>query len=265
MNYGLYLSASGVMVNSHRQDVLANNLANVNTAGYKPMFSDIRQRPVESMEDWPMTAGMSHDLLDRLGGGIYANEQRIAFKASAPIASGRDLDAAHTADNAFFVVEHIDPNTGEAGVRLTRAGQFDINTQGELVTLTGSRVLDAGGEPILIENDARPVIQKNGMVKFFDGEGNDLGADVPLQIVSADLSTLKPVGKNLFKMIEGDTRQQIDNPILTPGHYESSGTNAIQAMTDIISATKAATGNANMIRYHDQMLNASINTFARLA
>ncbi len=263
MNYGLYLSASGVMVNAHRQDVLANNLANVNTAGFKPMYTDIRQRQAASMEDGPVDMGLSNALLDKLGGGVFAKEQRIAFKAGAPVMTGRDLDAALTDDNAFFVVRYNDPATGETGVRLTRAGQFTTNANGELVTQTGYTVLNNDDEPIRVE-DARAIIGRTGQIELLDGQGNTVGVD-QLQIVKTDLATLKPGGENLFDMSAGDNRTRIESPVLLPGHYESSGVSAINAMMDIVSATKAATGNAKMIQYHDQMLNASINTFARVA
>jgi len=263
MNYGLYLSASGVMVNTHRQDVFSNNLANVNTAGFKPMFTDIRQRPAETVEDGPVDYGLSNALLDKLGGGVFGDEQRIAFGTGTPIQSGNPLDAALTQDNVFFVVEHMNPKTGAADVRLTRAGQFTTNRNGELVTQTGHRVLDDGGQPIQIDA-ARAEVRNNGVVELMDDQGNSLGR-AQLQVVSADLQALKPDGKNLFKMTAGDSRQAIDNPVLLPRHYEGSGTSAIQTMMQIVGATKSATGNAKMIQYHDQMLNASINTFARVA
>lgn len=263
MNYGLYLSASGVMVNAHRQDVLSNNLANVNTAGFKPMFTDVRQRQAESVEGRPVEFGLSDALLDKLGGGIFADEQRVAFKAGAPVKSGRELDAALTGDNAFFVIEHTDPATGEQGVRLTRAGQFSTNAQGELVTQAGHRVLNDRDQPIVV-GEARAVIGRTGQVEMFNTRGETVGLE-RLQIVKADLATLKPAGKNSFEMTTGDSRLPIENPTLLPGHYESSGVSAIQTMMEIVAATKAATGNANMIRYHDQMLDASINTFARVA
>jgi flagellar basal body rod protein FlgG len=262
MNYGLYLSASGVMVNSHRQDVLANNLANVNTAGFKPLFTDARQRPAESIENGPVDFGVSNALLDKLGGGIFGKDQRVAFTTGAPVKTDRDLDAALTTDNAFFSVQHIDPNTGEEGVRLTRAGQFTTNAAGELVTQAGQRVLNIDNQPIEIEG--RPVITRTGELRMLDTQGNLIGRD-QIQVAQADLAKLRPAGKNLFEMRGGDSRTPIDQPIVLPGHYESSGTNAISTMMDIVSATKAATGNAKMIQYHDQMLNASINTFARLA
>ena len=262
MNYGLYLSASGVMVNAHRQDVLANNLANVNTAGFKPMFTDVRQRPAESIEDGPVDFGLSNAMLDKLGGGIYGKDQRVAFSTAAPIKTDRNLDAALTSDNAFFVVKHTDPRTGQQDIRLTRAGQFTTNNDGELVTQTGQIVLNVNDDPI--EVTGTPVITRTGEVHMLDTQGNVIARD-QLQVAQADLDGLKPSGKNLFEMTGGDSRVAIEQPIVLPGHFESSGTNAITTMMDIVSATKAATGNAKMIQYHDQMLNASINTFARLA
>lgn len=263
MNYGMYLSASGVMVNAHRQDVLSNNLANVNTAGFKPMFTDVRQRLPESVEDAPVDYGLSNALLDKLGGGVFGNEQHVAFRAAAPIDSGRDLDAALTTDNAFFVVQHNDTATGEPGVRLTRSGKFGTNADGQLITQSGQLVLNNRDKPIQV-GGARAVIRESGEIELFNNQGTSLGKD-QLQVVKADLSMLKPAGENTFAMTGGDSREAIARPVLMPRHYESSGTNAISTLMQIVSATKAATGNANMIRYHDQMLNASVNTFARVS
>ncbi|MGB0767139.1 MAG: flagellar hook-basal body protein [Phycisphaeraceae bacterium] len=263
MNYGLYLSASGVMVNAHRQDVLANNLANVNTAGFKPLFTDIRQRPAESQEDGPVDFGLSDALLDKLGGGIFGKDQRVAFTTGAPVKTDRSLDAALTQDNAFFVVRHTDPRNGEEAIRLTRAGQFTTNAAGELVTQSGQRVLNPDDEPIEIDG-AKPVIGRTGDIRLLDAQGNLIGRE-QIQLVRADLAQLRPAGQNLFEMTGGDSRSAIEAPVVLPGHYESSGTNAISTMMEIVAATKAATGNARMIQYHDQMLDASVNTFARLA
>lgn len=263
MNYGLYVSASGVMVNAHRQDVLANNLANVNTAGFKPQFTDLRQRPAASQENGPVDFGLSNALLDKLGGGVFGRDQRVSFATGTPVKTGRDLDASLTTDNAFFAVQYTDVHTGQEDIRLTRAGKFTTNAQGELVTQSGERVLNVNDEPIEV-SEARPVIGRTGEIRMLDAQGNVVGRD-QLQIVQADLNTLKPMGKNLFEMTAGDSRIAIDQPALLPGHYESSGTNAIATMMEIVSATRAATSNARMIQYHDQMLNASVNTFARLA
>lgn len=262
MNYGLQLSASGVMANAHRQDVLANNLANVNTAGFKPLFTDLRQRPAASAENGPVEFGLSNALLDKLGGGVFGQDQRVGFATSTAVKTDRSLDAALTTDNAFFAVRHTNAQTGQTDIRLTRAGQFTTNAQGELVTQSGDRVLNVNDQPIEVVGS--PVIGRTGELRMLDAQGITIGRD-QIQIASADLQSLRPSGKNLFEMRGGDSRTIIEQPVVLPGHYESSGTNAIGTMMAIVSATKAASGNARMIQYHDQMLNASINTFARLA
>ena len=70
MLYGLYLSAAGVLSGEYRQDLIANNLANVSTPGFKRDLAIFQQRSVESRASgWPLDR---HDLLDRMSGGILA-------------------------------------------------------------------------------------------------------------------------------------------------------------------------------------------------
>ena len=93
MNYGLYLSASGVLTNMYRQDVFANNLANVETAGFKRDLPSIRQRDPESMRMgsapmsvngcWTNSAAVS-----------LAGRQRIDFSPGSLQRTGSPLDVA---------------------------------------------------------------------------------------------------------------------------------------------------------------------------
>lgn len=264
MNYGMYVSASGVLVNSHRMDVLANNLANVNTPGFKPQVADAQERRPETIEDGTLDPELSRRMLEQLGGGLFAADHKTAFSAGALIDSERPLDVALTGNNAFFAVQVDDPATGRAQVHLTRNGKFDRNADGEIVTAAGHRVLDGGDSPIEVpEGTANITITKEGDIRFLGSGGTELGS-ATLQVVSADTDALEHRGEGLYAMSTGDTRKPIDHPDVRQFHYEASGTSAIQTMMEIVAATKAATGNANMIRYHDQMMNQAINTFARL-
>ena len=107
-------------------------------------------------------------------------------------------------------------------------------------------------------------VSSQGEIRFLGNNGVELGTS-QFQVVTADTDGLEHAGEGLFAMTNGDTRRGVDNPDVRQYHYESSGTSPIQTMMQIVAATKAATGNANMIRYHDQMMNQSINTFARLS
>ena len=90
MNYGLYLSASGVLTNTYRQDVFANNLANVETNGFKPDVPMLRQRDAESVED-QLGFDVSNEIMDKLGGGALAAKQRINFAPGSLKATGNRI------------------------------------------------------------------------------------------------------------------------------------------------------------------------------
>jgi len=259
MNYGLYLSASGVLTNSYRQDVFANNLANVNTVAFKPDMPTLTQRLPEAAEGLT-PLGTANDLLDRLGGGVLAGPQRTSFAAGAIEQTGRDLDVAFTDRSSFFAVEQTDPNTGNATVRLTRDGRFAINAQGYLVTTAGHRLLGQGDRPIQVNANAKTSITADGGVR-------QNGAEVArLQVATVnDTSALEKAGGNLFAFTGNDPRSQTDNPNLRIGALESSGTNAIGTMMQIMAAAKAATANAKLIKYHDSMMDKAINTLGRVA
>ena len=104
MNYGLYLSASGMLTNIYRQDVFANNLANVETIGFKPHIPSIAQRDAEAVED-DLSHDVAHELLERLGGGVLAGPQRLDLSVGSLNQTGSELDAALLDKNDFYVVQ----------------------------------------------------------------------------------------------------------------------------------------------------------------
>src|SRR5690606_21363941 len=133
MDYGLYLSAAGVLTNMHRTDVHANNLANVATTGFKPDFAVIRQRLPERLED-NIADVPAHELLERLGGGVLVDPTRSDFTQGRLETSDQPLDLALQGDG-FFVV---DSGRGEDDerLRLSRDGRFTIDARGTLVRST---------------------------------------------------------------------------------------------------------------------------------
>ncbi|MEO1236307.1 MAG: flagellar hook-basal body protein [Planctomycetota bacterium] len=259
MNYGLYLSASGVLTNSYRQDVFANNLANVNTVGFKPDLPTLTPRPPEAAED-PAPFGTPNDLLDRLGGGVYVGPQRTSYAPGPIEQTGRPLDVALTDRNSFFAVQTTNPDTGETAVRLTRDGRLAVDGRGHVVTATGHRVLGPNDQPLSVAPNAELTVTADGRLQ-------QNGVDVArLQVAAvADPQTLTKQGQNLFAFTGSDPRTPSANPVLRVGALESSGTNAIATMMQIMAATKAASGNARLIQYHDTLMDRAINTFGRVA
>ncbi len=261
MNYGLYLSASGVLTNMYRQDVFANNLANVQTAGFKRDLPSIRQRDPESIEDG-FGSDVSKRLLDKLGGGVLAAQQRINFSPGAMEKTGGALDVALDSPEAFFVVNDGNAPPDQSAIRLSRDGRFSRNDEGFLVTLAGGhRVLAIGDRPIRLTDAADVTIDNAGRV-LQDGQ-----EVAQLQVTSVtDTDHLVKQGQNLFRF-EGQQDQRIPAKLSTmkSGFVESSGVDPMITLTKLIAATKAVTANGNLIRYHDLLMDRAVNVLGRVA
>lgn len=258
MNYGLYVSASGVLTHMYRQDVFANNLSNVHTAGFKPDVPAIRQRDPAWMES-QLGFDVSHRLLDRLGGGVLAGPQMIDFTQGQFQKTGKPLDVALEGRDHFFAVMSVNPNNNQQAIRLTRDGQFQLNANSELVTSAGHRVLDVQDQPIAVPA---------GAIVTIDTAGRVLVNDEPtaqLQVAQvADLTRLEKHGKNLFRFEGQDPRQILPNPHVHAGTIEVSGTDPIRTLMDLVEATKSAMSNANVMRYHDTLMDQTVNVLGRV-
>jgi len=259
MNYGLYLSASGVLTNMYRQDVFSNNLANVQTAGYKPDIPYVSQRPPEVLED-DLGGELSNELLDRLGGGVLAGPQRMNFSPGTLQRTNNPLDVALSDKHSFFVVSSEDADGGPAQTSLTRDGRFTIDAQGRLTTQGGDMVHGVGGGPIIIPPGGEVRITRDGRITR---NGEELGQ---LRVAHVeDTQGLSKLGRNRFAMPRGQAIEPSADPHIQAGFIEGSGADPIGALMNIVSATKAATGNARMIQYHDLLMDRAVNTLGRVA
>ncbi|MFA9478998.1 flagellar hook-basal body protein [Phycisphaerales bacterium AB-hyl4] len=259
MNYGLYLSASGVLTNMYRQDVFANNLANAQTAAFKPDMPSIRQRDPQAVEN-QFGGDVSQRLLEKLGGGTLVGPQRIDFSPAKLQQTGNPLDVALTERGQFFAVEVQNPRTGAVENQLTRDGRFTRNGHSELVTATGHRVLDVNDQPIVVPGEAMVEIDTEGRVLQAGGE------IARIQVAQVDdTDQLVKRGGNRFVFKDADARQLAANPALQSGFIEASGVDPIKALMQMIAATKAVSGNGEMIRYHDMLMDKAVNTLGRVA
>src|SRR6185369_8802982 len=129
MVYGIYQSAAGLQINQHRQDVLANNLANIETVGFKPDLALARERMIASREGGN-DPSLSNSTLNGMTGGTVAAPTFTSFIPGAVEPTGRPLDVALQGDG-FFAVQDGDTK------RYTRDGRFMFDADGRLVTVGG--------------------------------------------------------------------------------------------------------------------------------
>lgn len=259
MNYGLYLSAGGALTGIHRLDVAANNLANVNTTGFKTDFAAVMQRDPERIESGALNLP-SNRLLERLGGGVLSAPTRTDFAPAAPIETRNPLDVALLGEG-FFVVDS-GGGAGDARLRFTRDGRFALNADGALVTASGGlAVLDDAGDAITLEPAQPATIDDRGQIHQGGQVVAQLGVTAP-----ADPDALRKLGDNLYGFAPGRsaTRRAVEAR-LKSGAIESSGVDPIRGMLAVTNASGAVQSNTRMIQIQDEMMARAINTFGRIS
>lgn len=253
MVYGIYQSAAGMQVNLYRQAVLANNLANLDTVGFKRDLTIVRERRVESLEN-PAEAGRSDRVLDRMTGGSLVSPTFTSFEQGQIQATGGRLDAAIEGDG-FFAVD-------DAGTtRYTRDGRFALNRDGLLVTVAGGRpVLDDQGEPIVVPAQARGRVQ-------IEGGGDVRSGEVSFGRIGTvsfdDRSGLRKVGANLFDAGHMEARPVAAR--LRTNAIEASTVDPTKAMVSMIEVTRAYELNANLVTLADATLGRAVNDIGRIS
>jgi len=188
--YGLWLSAAGMQINDHRQSLIANNMANAETVGFKHDLAVVRQRQVESREN-AGGARLSHPVLDGLPGGVNVMPVFHAFDQGPLQTTGRPLDIAIEGDGFFPVSDGNE-------TRYTRDGRFALTDGGDLVLVAGNgrwRVLDDGGAVINIDPAAGAAeLADDGTVR----QGKAVIARLGLYS-NENKQSLRKIGQNTFR------------------------------------------------------------------
>ena len=254
MLYGLYLSATGVMTNSYRQDVIANNLANSETVGFKKDLAMFRQRPTAA-EEMPGKTGWSNLLLEGIGGGTYAEPTVVDTSEGSLERTGNKLDAA-IQGTGFFTVDD------RGKTRLTRNGQFMIDNNGNLVTTNGKQnVLDSQGNPIKLDGklQEKTNIGQDGTISQDNNIVAKLGVmDVP------DPAILKNEGGTLFSYPDTGALTP-SNSVVHGETIENANVDSATELTALMDTQRQLEANANMIHTQDGTLDKLINIVGKIS
>ena len=255
MDYGLQISASGALASIHAQDTLTNNLANINTTGFKPLLTGTMLRQAARIED-NLPQLSSNSLLERLGSGVLSAPEMINFAQGALESSSSEFDVAIQGEGFFVVGDPGNP-------ALTRDGRFALNSDNQLVmATTGTPVLSDRQNPISINPQLGPIeIGTDGVIRQNGDAVAKLGlSDVP------DRSILAPIGGGKFAGKNGASLSLIEAPGLVRQYrLEASASNEIDALMKIQSASRSAQGNIGMIDMQNRLITNAINTFGRLS
>jgi flagellar basal body rod protein FlgG len=248
MNQGIYSSAAGGFLQQMRMDVLANNLANVDTPGYKPDVFMARLREAEAVEDGPRT--WSNSLLDRMGGGVFAHKTTTDFRPGPIELTGNPLHMA-IHGKGFFTVRGSDGQTF-----LTRAGDFARAADGRLVTANGRHeVLNDGGSPIVIEGSTANLrVLPDGTIV----RGNVPVDRVGLRDVPENArGQLRKAGENLYRFF-GQGQLTPAEGSVESGAVEGAAVNPATEMVSMIEASRRFEFNMRLLQFHDQMMESYV-------
>lgn len=215
----IYTAMTGAATAANRQSVLANNLANVTTNGFRAQLATYRAVPVSG---------------DGATTRVFAVESTAGYSdvQGAPQRSGRALDAM-AGKSGWFSVQALDGTES-----YTRNGHFDVSTEGNLVTGNGLPVLSNGGAPITIPTGAVVTIGNDGNVSAKVGTepSNIVGR---LKIVTPTANDPLVRGENgLFRTFSGQALDADDRIQLQVGSLEGSNVNAIETIVGMIQTAR---------------------------
>lgn len=216
MANGVYIGMSAAIAAERRLEVTANNIANVDTVGFRQQRVVFGEHLVRTLDGTPAQKGFT-----------AVDASVLDATAGALTATGNPLDLAIDGDGYFAM-------RSPQGVLVSRAGNFAMNEEGMLVDASGLPVLggspEQGLSPIMLRPDGGPVsVGTDGTVTQ---DGTPLAQ---IAVVTADGTGLTPTGGAHLQAAAGALRTA--DATLHSGHLESSNVNPVRGMVDLVEVS----------------------------
>jgi len=246
---GLYTAASAMRTNRRRMDITSNNLANVNTDGFKKTNS-VQRTFSEMLISRIDQNGQSR--IGSLGSGVEIAENYTDYSGGRIEHTENKLDIALKGDG-FFTLQT------PQGIRYSRNGSFSLNDQNQIINKQGHLLLNENGNPIQTVPGREISIDKSGQIYYGELEGERINV-----VDFADYRNLSKVGDNLYQTADGIEGAQTDDVKVMQGYLESSNVNIVQEMAGMIQTTRAYETNQKVIQTIDNSLDKAVNDVGRL-
>lgn len=252
----LYIGATGLAAQQLNVDTVANNLANVNTTGYKRSrvnFQDVMYREVARANGVPGAESGAN----RLGSGVGVATLTKLFTAGELKKTDNGFDVAIRGDGFLEVV------TSDGNHAYTRTGRLTVNKDGLLATAEGHALRPS----ISVPADVQSIdIASNGVVSAVYGgkrANEELGQIDLASFTHAD--GLVPMGDNLYRATEGSGEPTYGKPgedgrgALAQGFLEASNVKLVDEMVNLMVAQRAYEVSAKVIQASDELMSLSNN------
>lgn len=249
----MYLNAAGSLAAETRMDVIANNLANVDTPGFRRGFAVFQKRLAEVWEP-PVLHPSFDQVLNKQGGGLFVHETTFSDQPGFLSPTEGKLDLAVEGEG-WFPIQH-----GE-DVRYTRAGNFMRDAEGLIRTANGQGLLlDENGQGIRVPDEtAWLTVDESGQVRVNDEPLTRIAVKGTL-----DYRQFTPVGENLYRF-EGEGQPPEAPGVIRQGFLERSSVQPVVEMVNLIRTHRAYEANQRMITQQDQSLGRAVNDVGRIS
>ncbi|MFD2615524.1 flagellar hook-basal body protein [Paenibacillus gansuensis] len=285
---GLYTAAAGMIAQQRKHDTVTNNIANINTPGYKeeqavnrafpemlialigedqkPGSKQIGRMNSGVLAEEPVTVHLQGDLQETKNAGDFALSSDIRVPGMTFDASGKYVSPDGTVTyqpQAYFTVR--DANGEE---RFTRNGKFVVGAAGQLLTTDGALVLGTDNQPITLSgplSDYR--VTEQG--QFADAQTGELDPTISGLKISKIQNPYDLVreGNGNFRLSGEAAAADVapgDNVAVRQGFIERSNVDAAAAMVDLMTAQRAYEANQKMIQYYDKSMDRAVNDIGRV-
>ena len=245
MENSIYLALSRQVALRTNMDMIANNIANANTPGFRAqnlLFEEYISDPRGDFVDRGAEGELSF---------VYNRGQYQSTESGPMSFTENPLDVALEGPG-FFGVQGPDGETF-----YTRAGQFQLDAQGTIVTPDGAPVAGQGGGPIVIPPDSTEIkIDARGFVSNQDGQLGQL-----MVVEFENLQALEPTGNNLYRSPQEG--QPSEGTTVAQGMLEGSNVTPVIEMTRMIETLRSYQSTQSLLRNENERLRGAIQTLTR--
>lgn len=236
------VALSRQLVLRQQLDVIANNVANINTSGFKRQSQELVEY------EMPVARAMTFPRADRVHSFVDDWKITTSYEQGEVEETGNTFDLAISGEGFFAV------NTPE-GERYTRAGNFLLDRTGKLVTPDGFAVQGEGGDIVFGRNESGIVISQDGTIS------SSAGVKGRLKLMTfADSGTLEHVGLNFYAGDGG----VVGNVKVVQGSLEQSNVRGVVEMSRLIETNRSYEQITRMMKDHDELRLKAIDRLAEV-
>lgn len=282
---GLYSAASGLISQQRRHDTITNNIANIETAGYKQNTAALRSfnemllsitgvngQERRSIGTWTGNVFAEESLTYHLQGDLTETNNRNDFAILSNIAvddlvfdqSGKAVRANGEVvfqPQAYFTVQNA-----QGEIRYTRGGQFSVTSEGYLTTSTGDHILGTNNEPIVLPAGVSlDELTLTSDRRLVTSAGTDTGIQLLISRIDNPNGLVRE-GDGNFKLVEGTAAPitNLDAVEVRQGYIENSNVDVLQSSVDLMAAFRAYEANQKIVQYYDATLQKTANDIGRI-